>query len=356
MIVPGERSSHGPATEAAPAELGLALLDFLRRVSDDARVEYAVAPRRITTGFETSIYAFDLQGGVQFARPYILRMFRNDGPDHARFETIVHNAVAAQGFPAPRIIHSSDSADDLGAPFVVMERVPGTTVLELLRNPMAGRAVARLLAETQARLHGLDPGPLRRALEDAGLPHVAQVESWSDQIELRISRAALDGLRPGASWLRDNRPPEGSQVICHGDFHPANVLVHDGNITGVIDWSLAKIAPPAFDIGNSRVIMTLGHRGVAGPLDGIVGVMTRRMVKRYSDSYRMLRPVDEGAVTYYEALRCLQSLVWAGEHRAAAARGVDLGPNPWTGKRESTRLIAHFRKITGLALSLPPAI
>jgi aminoglycoside phosphotransferase (APT) family kinase protein len=41
-------------------------------------------------------------------------------------------------------------------------------------------------------------------------------------------------------------------VLCHCDFHPGNVLVEDGLVTGVLDWAGARFAPRAFDVALMR--------------------------------------------------------------------------------------------------------
>lgn len=334
------------------------LLSYLRTTLGQPALSYADAPARLSGGNETFIYSLRLQGAPEdLSRPLILRAYRAGyvRPEQARFESTIQNALAALGYPAPRAFLTCSDGSVLGTPFFIMERLPGTMMLELLRNPIAGRRVAAMLAETQARLHGLDTGTLQRALDGAGLSAAATVDAWFERVEWRIDKAALDGLRPGHLWLLEHRPAQPERLsICHGDFHVNNVLVYQDAVSGVIDWSLTKVADPAFDVGNTRVLMMLGPRDAPSFLQPILGLLTRNLARRYYGAYRKLRAVDASAVRYYEALRCLHSLVWAGEHRAAAANGLDLGPNPWAADRESSRLVSHFRRITGRTLQLPP--
>src|SRR5262249_44542216 len=63
-------------------------------------------------------------------------------------------------------------------------------------------------------------------------------------------------LEPAMTWLFDHRPTtEQRRVICHGDFHPQNILMAHGTVTGVIDWPIATVAEPAFDVASTRVIL-----------------------------------------------------------------------------------------------------
>lgn len=41
--------------------------------------------------------------------------------------------------------------------------------------------------------------------------------------------------------------------LLHGDLNPANVLVADGQLTGIIDWSYARYGDPLFDFARLRM-------------------------------------------------------------------------------------------------------
>src|SRR5262249_48683278 len=156
------------------------------------------------------------------------------------------------GYPSPRVLLVGGAGDELGRAFVVMPRVPGRLMVDTLRGP-AGIRMATTLARAQLALHALDPEPMRRALAKTGWPAEERgVEREREELERGMERARLDGLRGGARWLATNRPrPAGRTVICHGDFHPLNVLVDRGRLSGVIDWSERRLrfAEPAYDVG-----------------------------------------------------------------------------------------------------------
>jgi aminoglycoside phosphotransferase (APT) family kinase protein len=345
------------APEAAEA-LATRLLDYLRRELATDPVTLARPPQRLTSGFEAITYKIDLVGApAEFSRPLILRIFtERHPPGHAQFERAVQNAVAAQGFPVARVLLTGEVSDGLGAPFVIMERLPGVPMLDLLKNPARGRRVARMLAALHAQLHALDPAPLRAQLDGMGANHGISTATAVDELEQRIDRAGLDGMRDGIAWLHSHQPKSGApEVICHGDFHANNVLVVGDRVSGVIDWSITRIGPAEFDVGSTLMIMKLGPRGVPRVLDPVVGFLSRNLARRYYAAYRSLHPVDHNAVRYYEGLRCFQSLVWAGEHRVALSHGLTPGPNPWAAPLEANRLASHFRAISGVRLSPPPA-
>jgi aminoglycoside phosphotransferase (APT) family kinase protein len=343
-------------TSAAPPAIDDALLAYLRTSLSNEAIAFARPPERLTAGFEALTYAFEPSGApLEYTRSLILRLFQDRHPNgHAAFEAAVQNVAAAQGFPTARVLLVGNQRDTLGGEFIIMEKLLGVPMLELLRNPINGRRLAPMLADLHAQLHALDPTPLRNALADQDALSLMSVDGALEALGARVDYAGLDGSGDGLEWLRANKPASTApDVICHGDFHANNILVDGERVSGVIDWSIAKIAPAEYDVGSTLMIMKLGPRDVPGWLDPIIGLMTRNLARRYYATYRKLRTVDDAAARYYEALRCLQSLVWAGEHRVAVARGDDPGPNPWSAPRESNRLISHFRSISGVTISLP---
>src|SRR5437667_58412 len=97
---------------------------------------------------------------------------------------------------------------------------------------------------------------------------------WAEVLAFRLTGApaglACDlvprGARPEAHdrkdlagvgrWLAANPPPAASEVICHGDLHPFNLLADPGGAATVLDWSAALLGPRAYDVAFTTVILT----------------------------------------------------------------------------------------------------
>lgn len=333
------------------------LLAHLRSQLASETLDYAERPARITGGFDTQVYSLRLSGATEgWSRPLILRLFRaGSDPQRARFEATVQNATAAMGYPAPRVFHVCLEADPLGAPFIIMERLPGRIMLDAFFRPAPlFFRLPRILAETQAKLHELDhAAPGLSPLKSPGRPNV---EGEIDQMRREIDAAALDGLRPGVQWLESNRPAAAERpVICHGDFHPLNILLDGGKVSGVIDWSSVRVADAAYDVGATIALFTQGPVDLPGILQGPIDIFRRWIVARYRAAYLRLRPIDEQAIDYYEALRCLGFLVEAGEHRQADLGAIERPqkPSAFTAPRERNSIINRFDVLTGVRLSIP---
>src|SRR5881296_1582875 len=313
------------------------LLEHLRAELREPGLGYAELLTPITGGYDTRIFAFRLSGAPEpFSIPLILRVLGSQHPPaRALSERATQNAVAGLGYPAPRVLLASPDPTILGGAFLVMERLAGRPLLDAQRL-----GVASVLVEMQLRLHALDAEVLLLALDREG-------QTSSAAGEPPISRELVA--------FSDHRPVgERRRVICHGDFHPQNILMADGRVTGVIDWPNVIVADPAFDVASTRVILGLvpvGLLGVPPALCGLVEIARRILVARYLHGYRRRQPLDAARLAYHEALACMRGLVRTAEARLAPTG--ESGLNPLDGSLFGERLAARFARITGVTPRLP---
>ncbi|MFD6856884.1 macrolide 2'-phosphotransferase [Rhodococcus sp. NPDC060090] len=109
---------------------------------------------------------------------------------------------------------------------------------------------ARRLGHLLARLHSIGAQQAETAGVEVRSP--AQVrESWRDDID-RVSAAftvAPTLSRAWKAWLADDTCWPEVTVMTHGEIYPAHVLLdEDGSITGVLDWTTARVDDPARDL------------------------------------------------------------------------------------------------------------
>ena len=343
-----------------PAQL---LLEYLRAEFHEPGLGYAEPLTPITGGYDTRIFGFRLTGAPEpFSIPLILRVLGGQHPPaRALSERAIQNAVAGLGYPAPRVLLASPDPTLLGGAFLVMERLAGRPLLDARRL-----GVASVLVEMQLRLHALDAEVLLQALDregqassPAGGPpisrEVVSFEGHLARLERRVDRGTLRGLETAMAWVSDHPPTDQRRrVICHGDFHPQNILWTDGRVTGVIDWPNAIVAEPAFDVASTRVILGLvpvGLLGVPPALRGLVEVARRILVARYVRGYRRRQPLDAARLAYHEALACMRGLIRTAEARLAPIG--ESGLNPLDASVFGERLAARFARITGVTPRLP---
>ena len=277
-------------------------------------------------------------------------------PARALRERATQNALAGLGYPVPRVLAACVDRAPLGAGFLVMERAAGRPLLDA-RRP----GVAWTLAETHARLHALNPEPVLRALDDEGRAagwgfdrDTVSFEGHLAALDRRIQAGGLDGLADGMGWLLGRAPgASGRRVICHGDFHPQNVLAVDGRVTAVLDWPNMVVAEPEYDVASTRVILTrtpVALFPVRAALRPLLAAGRRILVARYLAVYRKRRPLDRARLPYFEAAACMRGLV-----RVAAARaGGDTTLSPLDASSFGERLAARFGRVSGVRVTLPP--
>ena len=328
-------------------------LEYLRAALECPRVDFAEPLAPLSGGFDTEIFAFRLSGAPPaLSGPLVLRVL---GPHHdplrALRERATQNAVEDMGFPAPRAPLASADLRILGGAFLVMERRPGRPLLAARRL-----GIAALLAETHLRLHALDPAPLLDALDRAvpGSSAVVSLHGHLDQLEQRVI-GRVSGLEPAMRWLREHRPSPGAALaICHGDFHPQNLLVEGRKVTAVLDWPNVLVADPACDVAATRVILDLAPIGVL-PVSRAarwgMAAARRLLVALYLRGYRRRRPLVPRTLAYYEALACMRGLVRAAEHRADAREAA----NPLDASSFGERLAGRFETLTGIRPELAPS-
>ena len=329
------------------------LLAHLRGRLGAPALRYAEPLAAIKGGHDTAIFALRLAGGPPgWTGPLILRL-QGDHQDPRRSlrEQAAQNAVADLGYPTPRVLDACADPGVLGGGFLVMERAAGRPMLDAQRT-----GVARALVELQSRLHDLPAEPFLRAVDTVGGRALSTFDGLFAHLAARAGRRAHDGLRAPMDWLLAHRPAEPARpAICHGDFHPQNVLMSAGAVTAVLDWPNAIVADPAYDIAATRIIVGLvpmALSSVPAALRGVAHVVRVVMLRRYLAGMLGRRAIAPDVLAYYEAAACMRQLVRIWEARLdAAERGV--APGALDASVLGDRLVAHFARISGVRPVLP---
>ena len=163
-------------------------------------------------------------------------------------------ALRKCGLPVPEIPWASPDEDQLGTPFLVMERLPGRVFLvwephaSFSRDPAYVREIWLQAAKLLARVHTVD---WREALPDWETPRALpeEIARWTKI--LRHAEAPdwfAAGTRLG-TLLASRMPDEAPVGLVHGDFQPGNILYENGRAGGLIDWELAAIGAQGLDLG-----------------------------------------------------------------------------------------------------------
>lgn len=336
-------------------DLETRLLAILRSATATPALEFDGAPHRLTGGFWAELVAFGLLDAPEGWRGgLVARVMPN--PEIAAKETAVQSAVAASGFPTPAVHLTGGPDAGLGRSFMVMDLATGGPLLGGLGGLGAIAALPRLarrlpdaLGETMARLHRLDATPVRARLTAAGADGVSvasMVSSFVDTAEV-LGRADLAGA---ARWLAEHAPPSAPEVVCHGDLHPFNLLVNaDGTVT-VLDWSASLLAPAAYDVAFTGLVLSEPPVAVPRALRPLVRAAGRGLARRFRRTYARQAgaAVDPGALAWHEGVVCLRALVevahWAAAGELDARRG-----HPWL--VSGPPFAARLSRLTGVPVT-----
>jgi aminoglycoside phosphotransferase (APT) family kinase protein len=166
----------------------------------------------------------------------------------------VMSALAPTPVPVPRTLLLCEDPEVIGAPFYVMDFVPGTPYRSenQLRElgPERTRAVTLTLIDTLVDLHAVDPAAV--GLQEFGRPEGfldRQLRRWGKQLDASRSRD-LPGIDELHASLGRAMPVSPTPAIVHGDYRLDNVLFdQDDRLTAVLDWEMSTLGDPLTDLG-----------------------------------------------------------------------------------------------------------
>jgi aminoglycoside phosphotransferase (APT) family kinase protein len=188
-----------------------------------------------------------------------------------------HRVLAAlreTGLPVPRTRALCTDEAVNGAPFYVMDFLPGVVIEEEMpagyaTTPAERRRIGAALMKTLAALHAVDWRAV--GLADFGRPDgylARQVRRWSEQWE-RSKASELPLVRELARRLEASLPHTPAATLVHGDWRLGNVALDQkdpGRIVAIFDWEMATLGDPLADVG-----YTLVYWGEAGDAPGARG-------------------------------------------------------------------------------------
>ena len=221
-----------------------------------------------------------------------LRLFRDGFARRVEHERFAITAARAGRVPAPRL---GELVTVAGREGVVLDRIDGETQLDLVgRKPWTLMREARRTGRLHARLHtiaapaGLQPleERVRERIERAGAPEKLAADAHAAMADLPVARQ-----------------------LCHGDFHPANILVEASGRHVVIDWGGAAAGPPEADVARTIVLLRLAEPDNPSPAMRVITRIARRtLIAGYLRGYRSLRPLDDQRLWRWVAVRAVDRL------------------------------------------------
>jgi aminoglycoside phosphotransferase (APT) family kinase protein len=208
------------------------------------------------------------------------------------------------GYPVARPLLLEESCEPFGGPFLLMEWVPGQTLIDLLCDrPWRIWGGPVQMAEMHARLH---------RLPSAGFPHPPGpfLERRLDEMRELIRAYGINGMRAGFDWLWQHRPELPARpCIIHLDFHPMNLLFEHDACSAILDWNESDVGDPHADVAATVVLLNSAPIDLPSLFHRFLALEARPMLRRrYLRAYRRRMPLDRGKLAYYTAWAAFRRL------------------------------------------------
>lgn len=193
-------------------------------------------PHLIAQGGEADVHAID--------EHTVLRVARIANGKTSSTERIIEPVLESHGIPAPRIREFLTIDGKLAE---VMDRIHGTSMLEdMLTDPATAMTDLHTFIHLFSQVLSIHEDDIPDGSKLSNITDTMHALASSDnELPANIKEFATHTL---------NELPRGD-ALCHGDFHPGNILMQDGQ-PYIIDWSSAHLGNPVSDIAHTYLLLT----------------------------------------------------------------------------------------------------
>lgn len=198
--------------------------------------------------------------------------------------------LAAAGLPVARPMWAEGDPVILGGPFMVTQFLPGRSFdmsnaedRQTLRNLWQRKSALpwaildALVAVHATPLDALSFLPCAASGEATSLYELERCRFLAH--EARVLHDPVVAL--ALHWLERHRPETGALTLVHGDFHMRNLLIDGERVSGIVDWEVARISNPLFDLAYMSIPYLSGKFFAPGS-ELVAGVLPRdRLLAEY---------------------------------------------------------------------------
>ena len=196
--------------------------------------------------------------------------------DPIRSELYRAQQVQELDFPIPKV---GEMVEVNGRHGLTYQRISGQNMLTALQqDPALISTLAPLLADLHHRLHSLPAQPVIRSQHQKLAANIRNAAPLSDTLKAALL-AKLEQLPVG-------------NAVCHGDFHPGNIMITDTGEAVVVDWIDCSLGNPIADVARSSILFLGGITGNELP-DPVFEQLLLDFHDQYVAHYFQQRPVDK---------------------------------------------------------------
>jgi aminoglycoside phosphotransferase (APT) family kinase protein len=200
---------------------------------------------------------------------HVLKLFRDwCPPQWVDDEARIAKAICDAGVPAPA---PGELLEIDGRRGLLYERIEGISMLEDMNaRPWLIFKYARSLADLHIQINKQTITGLRSYKN-----RLRWDISHSKHLETELQNRLLQKL---------DALPDGNN-LCHGDYHPGNVLLSEHGPV-VIDWVTASAGSPWLDVARTSMILSIGAKSAKNQVRPIIRMVIKLYHRAYVSHYR----------------------------------------------------------------------
>lgn len=171
---------------------------------------------------------------------------------------------------------------------VIYERIEGPSLLnELATKPWNVVGYARLLAKLHVQIHEVQAPESLETQREWALGGIPDSEKISKNMRTRVLQL-LDAM------------PDGDQ-LCHGDFHPGNIIITQKGPL-IIDWMTVSKGVPCGDVARTLTILEAAKAPEGTPMRWLLDWVRKLFLTNYHKTYLQLKPAIKDSLDVWQAI------------------------------------------------------
>jgi aminoglycoside phosphotransferase (APT) family kinase protein len=220
-------------------------------------------------GTNAVMYSFFLtyvSEGLKQRKDFILKMYREGCEKNGPKEFSLLKILKEYNIPVPTAYYFEADNRIMGKPFIIMEKIIGKTASDYLNDEVNAQIIVDKMAKILVRIHKLDPNCIQNS-------NVLQQQYELRQqgllkIRFFINKRCINflGFCPlpqrrfiaAVKRLEEVKPKKFRPALLHLDYGPDHVFVSNRRFI-IVDWGLASIGDPAFDVAWTYHKLRLGR-------------------------------------------------------------------------------------------------
>lgn len=239
--------------------------------------------------------------------------------------------------PSPKAYWLELDSETLGAPALIMEKIPGECPSpwrkdgrKFYADAAKREVLPKSFVDALCSIHNVDWKSC--GLDFLGVPStgkdfaLAEIAKWKSLIT-ESDHPGHPILADLMGWLISNAPSTEKLTLVHGAYRTGNVLIESDHVSAVLDWELQVIGDPMYDV--AYMLTELNREGT----DLLSNVVPRDLFfNRYETNTGI--KIDEEKCRYFQLLYAMRSAAFwmsaAGLYSQSKNTDLRLARTEWS--------------------------